>query len=62
VQTVIEALVTEATAAIDQGVTNGRIDAERAEEMKANLEDHITARVNGEDPGPLAGAALDDAD
>ncbi len=50
VQAVIDALVAEATARIDQAVADGRLDADRAEEMKANLVERITARVNGERP------------
>jgi polyhydroxyalkanoate synthesis regulator phasin len=50
VQTVIDALVAAATEHIDQAVTDGRIDADRAEELKADLTERITARVNGEAP------------
>ena len=52
VQTVVDALVAEATARIDAAVEDGRLDEERAAEIKAELPDRITARVNGEDPGP----------
>lgn len=52
VQTVIDALVADATARIDQAVTDGKLDAARAETMKANLVERVTARVNGEGPGP----------
>lgn len=52
VQTVIDALVADATTHLDQAVANGRIDAARADAIKADLVDHITAHVNGEDPGP----------
>jgi uncharacterized protein YidB (DUF937 family) len=55
VQTVIDALVAEATTRIDEAVADGRLDADRAETMKANLEERITARVNGEDAGPGEG-------
>jgi uncharacterized protein YidB (DUF937 family) len=55
VQTVIDALVAEATTHIDEAVADGRLDADRAETMKANLEERITARVNGEDVGPGEG-------
>lgn len=55
VQKVIDALVADATARIDQAVANGRIDSARADEMKANLVERITAHVNGEDPGPPEG-------
>ncbi len=56
VQKVIDALVADATKHIDEAVANGRIDAARATEMKANLVERITGRVNGTDPGPPADA------
>ncbi len=40
--------VTIAEARIDEAVTNGNLDADRAELIKANLPDRITERVNGE--------------
>ena len=49
-QTLIDALVAEAEAMLDQAVADGRIDAERAEERGADLEERVTARVNGERP------------
>jgi hypothetical protein len=64
-QAVIDALVAEATARIDQAVADGRLDSDRAEEMKRNLVEHITARVNGERPlrgGPGAPPADAPAD
>jgi hypothetical protein len=61
VQAVIDALVADATSHIDEAVADGRIDAARAEEMKANLVDRVTARVNGEDPGPPPDAPADDS-
>ena len=45
-QTVIDALVAEMNTHIDQAVTDGRITAERAEEMKANAVEKITTFVN----------------
>ncbi|MEO7429348.1 MAG: hypothetical protein ABIY48_08185 [Acidimicrobiales bacterium] len=62
-QKVIDALVADATTHIDEAVANGRIDAARTAEMKANLVERITARVNGTDPGgpdgpPPAGDSL----
>lgn len=57
VQDVIDALVADATERIDAAVASGDLDAARAEEMKANLVERITARVNGEHPD-----RLDDAD
>lgn len=53
VQKVIDALVAEATAKIDDAVASGKLDSARADELKANLVERITARVNGERPdGP----------
>lgn len=49
-QTLIDALVAEAEAMLDQAVADGRIDADRAEERRTDLEERITARVNGERP------------
>jgi len=42
-------------AAIDQAVTDGRITAEQATELKADLSERVTAMVNGELPvgGPM---------
>jgi hypothetical protein len=61
VQTVIDALVADATTHLDEAVANGRIDAARAEEIKATLVERITARVNGEDPGLPADAPAGDS-
>ncbi len=47
---VIGALVAAANERIDQAVENGRISEERAEEMKGNVSERITAFVNGERP------------
>ena len=52
VQAVIDALVADATAKIDQAVADGKLDSTRADEMKSNLVERITARIAGEDPGP----------
>jgi hypothetical protein len=61
VQTVVDALVAEAEAHLDEAVADGRLDEERATEMKANLPDRISAMVDGEGPfghrGPPAGVA-----
>jgi len=46
VQTVIDAMVAEATAHIDQEVQEGELTAEEANEGKANLQDRITRLVN----------------
>lgn len=48
VETVVDALVADATERIDQAVADGELDADRAEEIKANLEERVTALVNGE--------------
>lgn len=50
VQTVIDALVAEANARLDEAVAAGRIDEADADEKRADIEEKITARVNGEDP------------
>lgn len=44
--TVINALVESATKRIDQAVTNGKLDAARADDIKAGLKDKITTMVN----------------
>lgn len=66
VQSMIDALVAAATERIDEAVADGRIDAERAEALKADLVERITARVNGEGPPrgghDLEAPAPDDAD
>lgn len=54
-QKVIDALVADATAKIDQAVTDGKIDSARAAEMKSHLVERITALVNGEGPGHRGG-------
>jgi ribosomal protein S20 len=46
VQTVINAMVSDATAHIDQAVQEGRLTADQASERKANLQDRITRLVN----------------
>jgi polyhydroxyalkanoate synthesis regulator phasin len=46
VQAVIDAMVADATAHIDQRVSDGDITAERATEIKANLVERITTHVN----------------
>ncbi len=50
VQTVIDTLVATATTQIDQAVTDGKIDAAKAEEMKATLVERVTERVNNGRP------------
>lgn len=46
VQKVIDAMVAEATARIDQKVQEGDLTADEANERKANLEERITRLVN----------------
>jgi uncharacterized protein YidB (DUF937 family) len=48
VQTVIDAMVADATAEIDEAEAAGRIDAERATELRDALPERIAAVVNGE--------------
>jgi hypothetical protein len=50
VQTVIDALVADATAHIDEEVAEGDLTAEGAAARKADLVERITALVNGERP------------
>lgn len=53
-QAVIDALVAEANARIDEAVANGWITEERAAEMKATIAEKITTLVN--EGGPLGKA------
>jgi uncharacterized protein YidB (DUF937 family) len=46
VQTVIDAMVADATAHIDQSVQNGDLTADQANERKSNLQERITKLVN----------------
>ena len=48
VQSVIDSLLANAQARIDAKVADGRIDADRASDRLAKIEERITARVNGE--------------
>jgi ribosomal protein S20 len=65
VQTVIDAMVADATAHIDQAVQDGKLTADQANERKSNLQERITKLVNegkpkGEGPrghGPKLDAA-----
>ncbi len=61
-QALVDALVAQATERIDQAVVDGKLDAAAADEMKADLEARITARVNGERPERpgLPGAPADE--
>ena len=49
-QVVIDALVDAASARIDEAVADGELTAEEGEERKANLDERMTALVNGERP------------
>ena len=46
VQTVIDAMVADATTHIDQSVQNGDLTADQANERKSGLKDRITTLVN----------------
>ena len=46
VQTVIDAMVADATAHVDQAVQDGKLTADQANERKANLQERITKLVN----------------
>ena len=60
VQAVIDALVADASAHIDEEVAEGDLTEEQATERKANLEERITALVNGERPERPADAPVAD--
>ncbi len=47
-QTVVDALVANAQARVDEKLAAGDIDAERAAEISDGLVERVTARVNGE--------------
>jgi hypothetical protein len=48
VQAVSDAVVASATARIEAAISNGRITRERADQMLANLPEHIERVINGE--------------
>jgi polyhydroxyalkanoate synthesis regulator phasin len=50
-QAVIDALVAEMNAKVDQAVEEGKLTAERADEIRANAPDKIESMVNGEFEG-----------
>ncbi len=54
VDDLVAAMVAEATERIDQKVADGDLDADRAAEIKADLEDRITTLVN-EGPQQMGG-------
>ena len=45
-QTVIDKLVADASARIDEGVANGKLSAEKAAEIKGKLPERVTKAVN----------------
>jgi hypothetical protein len=49
-QTVIDALVAEASARLDEKVADGDLTQAEADERKADLEERITNLVNAERP------------
>lgn len=55
-EVLVDALVADAMERIDQAVADGKIDAATAAEKSADIEERITARVNGERPTPAADA------
>ena len=48
IQNVIDSIVANIQARIDEKVATGDIDADRAAEKSENLEERVTSRVNGE--------------
>lgn len=55
VNKVIDALVADAQAQIDQAKTNGELTPQQADHLKSTLKDRITQLVNGQFPGRGAG-------
>ncbi|MGI9646715.1 MAG: hypothetical protein ACR2O6_15520 [Ilumatobacteraceae bacterium] len=51
VDTLVDELVAEKNSRLDEKVADGTLTAEEADEKRADLEERITARVNGERPG-----------
>jgi hypothetical protein len=51
----VDALVTDAQADLDQAVEDGRLTEAQRDELAANLEARMTDLVNGELPGPPPG-------
>jgi len=50
VDTLVDELVAEKNARLDEKVAEGAITAEEADERRAGIEERVTARVNGERP------------
>jgi ribosomal protein S20 len=61
VQKVIDAMVADATAHIDQAVQDGKLTADQANQRKSNLQDHVTKLVNEGKPKGEHGPKLDAA-
>ena len=61
VQKVIDAMVADATAHIDQDVKDGKLTADQANQRKSNLQDRITKLVNQGKPKGDHGPKLDAA-
>jgi lambda repressor-like predicted transcriptional regulator len=63
VETLVDALVAQASTRLDDAVADGRLTESEAAERSAELEERITAHVNGEHPapGPEAEAGADAA-
>ena len=55
VQQIVDLMVSEASDHLDEAVANGRIDEAEAAEKLAQIEERITARINGEFPGRPGG-------
>jgi hypothetical protein len=55
VQQIVDLMVSEASDRLDEAVANGRIDQAEAAEKLAQIEERITAGINGEFPGRPGG-------
>jgi hypothetical protein len=55
VQKIVDLMVSEASDHLDEAVANGRIDEAEAADKLAQIEERITARINGEFPGRPGG-------
>lgn len=59
VEAVVDALVAEHEARIDQAVEDGRLSAEKAEEVRAAVADRVEGMVNGDHPTSIAPFGMD---
>jgi hypothetical protein len=50
IQVLVDLMVAEAAERVDQAVANGRLDEARAAEKLADIEERVTAHLNGEHP------------